>query len=508
MSFFSCITEIEGVSRWAVLISGLVAAYLSCLAVYRAFFHPLNKYPGPILNRLTNLPFVIAGVKGQLPFYAESLFKKYGPVVRMGPNNLGFIEGNAWKDIYGMRRRGQFEKAYEYYREGPEGPISLLNAGPEEHARLRKWVSPYFSDRGMKEQEPMIGGYVDLLLKRLHENCDDGTRALDLRDWFNFCTFDILGELAFSSSFGCLESAEYHPWVKIIAFQQKEIEWIGELNRQGLRFITAIIMKVLAKNKLEFMGYTIQKLQSRIQSGKQADIIESLLNNKEGMIPEQSGTNQREQKLDMDRLVQNSTLLIAAGSETTATLLTATSFLLLSNPEAYQKVVEEVRSSFSDPSDITLLSVNKLPYMLACLDEALRVFPVVPSWLPRRVTHGTAIIDGNIVPEGCLVATWQWAMYHNELNFTKPLEYHPERFLGDPSFSKDRLDAFQPFSMGHADCVGRNLAYSEMRLILARILFSFDLKLADEGSDWIKGQKVYIVWQKPSLNVYLKPVKR
>lgn len=102
----------------------------------------------------------------------------------------------------------------------------------------------------------------------------------------------------------------------------------------------------------------------------------------------------------MERLVQNSTLLIAAGSETTATLLTATSFLLLSNPEAYQRVVEEVRSSFSDPSDITLLSVNKLPYMLACLDEALRVFPVVPSWLPRRVTHGSAIIDGNIVPEG------------------------------------------------------------------------------------------------------------
>lgn len=100
----------------------------------------------------------------------------------------------------------------------------------------------------------------------------------------NFCTFDILGELAFSSSFGCLESAEYHPWVKIIAFQQKEIEWIGELNRQGLRFITAIIMKILAKNKLEFMGYTIQKLQSRIQSGKQADIIESLLNNKEEMV--------------------------------------------------------------------------------------------------------------------------------------------------------------------------------------------------------------------------------
>ncbi|KAF6814030.1 cytochrome P450 [Colletotrichum sojae] len=495
MSFVSSLIELNETGRWVAVTLSIAILYALSVAAYRIFFHPLRRYPGPLLNRVTNLPFVLAGLRGQLPFYADSLFKKYGPVVRIGPNNVGFIDGNAWRDIYGTRRRGQFEKAYEYYRETDEGPISLLNAGPEEHARLRKWVSPSFSDRGMKEQEPMIGGYVDLLLRRLHENCDDGKAALDLRDWYNFCTFDILGELAFSSSFGCLESSKYHPWVKIVAFQQKEIEYIGEMNRQGLRFITSIIMRIMAKNKLEFMGYTIQKLNSRIASGKQADIMEALLNNKEGL------------NLDMERLVQNSTLLIAAGSETTATLLTATTYLLLSNPDAYRNVVKEVRSAFSDPSEITLLSVTKLSYMLACLDEALRVFPVVPSWLPRRVTHGAATIDGNVVPEGCLVATWQWAMYHNEHNFSKPLEYHPERFLGDPRFAGDRLDAFQPFSMGHADCIGRNLAYSEMRLILARILFSFDLKLSDGSRGWTEGQKAYIVWQKPSLNVYLTPVR-
>ncbi|TLD11796.1 hypothetical protein PspLS_11649 [Pyricularia sp. CBS 133598] len=422
-----------------------------------------------------------------------------------------------------MHSRHQMEKAYEYYRETPEGPISLLNAGPEEHARLRKLFAPFFSDRGMKEQERMISGYVDLMIKRLSENSEDGTRALDVRDWFNFCTFDILGELAFSSSFGCLESARYHPWVKIIAFQQKEIEWIGELNRQGLRFITSIIMKILAKNKLEFMGYTIDKLTKRMELGSQPDIIESLLNNKEGIVGrrvlmlarvtidcsdtqfEDTVANRKVKKIDMERLVQNSTLLIAAGSETTATLLTATTYLLLTNPKAYGKVTDEVRRSFSDPSEINLTSVNKLSYMLACLDEALRIFPVVPSWLPRRVTKGEAVIDGNVVPQGTLVATWQWPMYHSETNFSRPLEYHPERFLGDPEFSRDRLDAVQPFSTGHADCIGRNLAYSEMRLILARILFSFDLSLADQDYNWIKGQKVYIVWQKPSLPVFLKP---
>lgn len=103
-------------------------------------------------------------------------------------------------------------------------------------------------------------------------------------------------------------------------------------------------------------------------------------------------------------------------------------------------------------------------------------------------------------------------MYHNQHNFAKPLEFHPERWLGDPArypeFANDKLDSFMPFSTGHADCIGRNLAYSEMRLILAKILLNFDLKLADDSQGWIEGQKAYIVWQKPSLNVHLTPVKR
>ncbi|TLD16231.1 uncharacterized protein PgNI_02622 [Pyricularia grisea] len=321
------------------------------------------------------------------------------------------------------------EKVYEYYRETPEGPISLLNAGPKEHAKLRKWFAPFFSDRGMKEQEKIISGYVDLIIRRLSENLEDGTRVLDVRNWFNFCTFNILGKLAFSSSFGCLELARYYPW--------------------------------------EFMGYTIDKLNNRIKLGSRPDIIESLLNNKEGI------------KIDIKRLVQNSTLLIAAGFKTTATLLTATIYLFLTNSKAYDKVTDEVRNSFSDPSEINLTSVNKLLYMLVCLDEALRIFPVIPLWFPRRVTKHEAVINGNIIPQGTFVAIWQWPIYYSEKNFSKPLEYYPERFLGDPEFSRNRLDAVQPFNTGHANCIGRNLAYSEMRLILARIFFNFNLKFAD-----------------------------
>lgn len=82
--------------------------------------------------------------------------------------------------------------------------------------------------------------------------------------------------------------------------------------------------------------------------------------------------------------------------------------------------------------------------------------------------------------------------------------------MADPAFSSDDLSAFEPFSYGHADCPGRNLAYAEMRFILASILLNFDLKLAEDetSQNWTRDQRIWIIWRKPELNVYLTPVKR
>lgn len=50
-----------------------------------------------------------------------------------------------------------------------------------------------------------------------------------------------------------------------------------------------------------------------------------------------------------------------------------------------------------------------------------------------------------------------------------------------------------------------SLAYIEMRIILARVLWNFDLRLADESKDWLSRQKIYLLWEKSPLYVYLTP---
>lgn len=92
-------------------------------------------------------------------------------------------------------------------------------------------------------------------------------------------------------------------------------------------------------------------------------------------------------------------LLIVAGSETTATLLSGCTFLLLNNPDALDRLTKEVRSTFKEESEININSAGQLQYMLACLDEALRCYPPVPIGNPRVVPKGGRVLCGHYVPE-------------------------------------------------------------------------------------------------------------
>lgn len=97
---------------------------------------------------------------------------------------------------------------------------------------------------------------------------------------------------------------------------------------------------------------------------------------------------------------QNSSLLIIAGSETTATALAGATYLLCTNPEAMAKLATEVRSTFASENEINLLSVQKLRYMAAVLDEALRMFSPIPGPAPRKVHAGGDVFCGHFLPEG------------------------------------------------------------------------------------------------------------
>ncbi|GES64313.1 cytochrome P450 [Aspergillus terreus] len=185
--------------------------------------------------------------------------------------------------------------------------------------------------------------------------------------------------------------------------------------------------------------------------------------------------------LSVEKLVANEEILIIGGSETSASLLSGVTYLLLKNEDAYHKLVAEVCSNFESEDEVTLISVNRLAYMLVCLDEALRMYPPIANGfpgLPRKREPKSLV---NLSQEIHIVSVHQWALYRRGEYFTNPDTYHPERFFEDPKFADDCRDALQTFTAALENDLG--LAYSEMRLILAKTIFNFDMKLAKDAHD-------------------------
>lgn len=191
--------------------------------------------------------------------------------------------------------------------------------------------------------------------------------------------------------------------------------------------------------------------------------------------------NESKKSLSQTEITLNMALFISAGTDTTATALTGWTYFVCTHPEVYHRLVNEVRSALATEEDVRWEKVKDLRYLEATLHEALRLYPPSPASQQRIVPRGGATIDGYYVPEGMTVAVPPWVSTHSPLNFREPYEFRPERWLGEENeFSNDRLNASLPFGTGPRVCIGRNLAYMEMRLICAHLLWNFDLEL-DRG---------------------------
>ncbi|KAL2043872.1 hypothetical protein N7G274_003392 [Stereocaulon virgatum] len=190
-----------------------------------------------------------------------------------------------------------------------------------------------------------------------------------------------------------------------------------------------------------------------------------------------------------------------AGSETTATTLSCASYYLFKNPRVLRMLQQEIRSAFKTYDEIDGTSTIPLKYLSAVALEAMRIYPPLPFALPRVVSAGGDTVDGHFLPEGTVVSTSPFAASMDSTNFHDPWEFIPERWLGQSK--GDELEASQPFSLGTRGCLGRSLGWLELRTILAKLHFSYNLALLDghQDVDWQRDSQMHTLWKKPKLMV-------
>jgi len=215
--------------------------------------------------------------------------------------------------------------------------------------------------------------------------------------------------------------------------------------------------------------------------------------------------NDTEKGMTIPEIRENAFILILAGSETTASSLTGITYYLLKNRHVLDKLTSEIRAAFATQEDMTIQKLAEQKYLNAVLEEGMRLFPAVPASLPRILPPEGAMICDRFVPGGTSVGVNMWASNKSTSNFTSPEAFIPERWLKDPAYASDKLRARQPFSWGPANCLGKNLAYAEMRLLLANLVWHFDAQLVEkEGEkDWLERAKMFTVWVKKELVVRL-----
>ncbi|KAI6081105.1 cytochrome P450 [Hypoxylon rubiginosum] len=490
-----------GFAHLALTFVLLGAAYQCMCALYNLYLHPLRHIPGPPLWIAFPVARTLGMVRGEADFQIRAAHDKYGEVIRIAPNQVSFINPQAWKDIYG-HGHAEFPK---YFPKGiPHDPHKIISANAADHFRFRRAMLPAFSDKALAQQEPLIKVYVDLLMERLREVAETGESTNIVR-WYNFTTFDLIADLAFGTPLQGLAERKSNVWLDNIA---NLMRFMPVLVMIGMSPIIGLMFKLVAGSKLRnsqanHHAMVAKLTNDRIYHRKQADRGDFM----DYIMRSRGQTHE----LTDPELIANSDLLMVAGSETTATLLSGATYWLLKTPHALKRVTEEVRNAFTSEEEITFHEASaRLPYLLACLEEALRIFPPVPLVLSRTVPHGVPLtIAGTAVPEKTIVGVHHLSTYHSELNFHRAREFIPERWLHESTtnpaspFYNDRRDAHRPFSFGPRDCIGRNLAYHEMRLIMARLLWNFDFALDPVSGNWHE-QRIFALWEKPPLQVYIK----
>jgi cytochrome P450 len=319
-------------------------------------------------------------------------------VVRISPDELSFINPQAWRDIYGhgsKEGKGSVPpKNWTRYMRSVNGANNLITIEDSiKHAQTRKIFTSAFSDRALTQQAPIFTKYADQLVESLKRGRDEGAK-FDMIRMYNFTTFDVMGDLTFGEPLHMLDNAEYDPWVKIIFKNFKRATHLSIIYNHyplAARVFRAMLHKTVAKVQYIHLNHSATRVTKRLEKGRASEGIDlwDLV-----LKQEEKGTV----GLTRAEMDVNAGLFMVAGTETTATLLSGLTYLLLTHPESMKKLVTEVRGAFASSDEVTMEAIAALPYLNACIKEAFRRYPPVPVGLPHRTPQEGSTICGHYVP--------------------------------------------------------------------------------------------------------------
>ncbi|KAJ3521437.1 hypothetical protein NMY22_g12317 [Coprinellus aureogranulatus] len=503
MAFLTLTHNLSGEEgRLAVLLGGATLLFLISGAISRLYFHPLSRFPGPVLAALTGyyVTYFDIFLDGQLIPQLRKLHDKYGPVVRIGPNKLHFADPKAYDDIY---RDSRFPKEPWYYDAWISYTSSFGCTSIQGARERRGLLNPFFSRRSILNLEHVIQGTVDRFMASMQKNCIEGN-IVDIHRGFLSIGLEVITAYCFAQRFDAIEYPGYqYPFIKALveAFDAIYLVQHFPFLRPFIFGLPEWMVKIVAPGSLAFPAFT-RRLEDQIdtiladpsslEKAEQETIYHHLINPESG------------QGLTRDALRHEASTLVAAGADTVGNTGNIALFHVLRNPDIEKRLRDELREAWPDvDTPMPVEKLEKLPYLMAVIQESLRIAHGVVSPLPRIVTY-TKAIGGHMVPQGTVVAMSHFFMHANPDIFPEPEKFDPERWLKEDSV--ELANYLVPFSKGQRQCIGMNLGWVELYLILGNLFRKVELELVDTTEKDIEWKALLTVKFKGKVKARVKKV--
>ncbi|KAL4865830.1 hypothetical protein BDV12DRAFT_210914 [Aspergillus spectabilis] len=438
------------------------------MTLYRAAFHPLNNFSGPFLARVSS--FYKVNLSRNLRLFEETykLHQKYGDVVRIGPSELSIANPAAVKKVHWP---GATPGKGPWYDQGYPRVSLLTTRDKNEHARLRRIWDRGFNAKALRDYTPRVRDHTSKLQEVFDRNLG---QTLNITQWFNYYSFDVMGDLAFGKSFDMLLGGSDHYFLSVLHQNMQNIGYIGPSVWIGPLFMRT---PVINSESNRFWKFISDQVRSRIENPPSLpDVFHWILQGYGDRINTAQGLMNLEAEAE---------LIIVAGSDTTATTLTNSTFELLRHPEHITKLRTEFDELIDkDMGEITPDDLAKLPHLNAVINETLRLHPPVPSGVQRKTPPEGIEFGETYIPGNTIMQIPFYTLFRDERCFKHPHSFLPERWTTHPELNHD-ASVFIPFSNGAYSCVGKQLGLMELRWVLTMMITQYDISFApkyDPGS--------------------------
>ncbi|KAK1460683.1 cytochrome P450 [Colletotrichum cuscutae] len=462
----------------------LAAAYVVSIVIYRLFFSPLARFPGPKLAALTfGYEFYYDSFKdGGGRYWAEinRMHDVSGPIVRINPWEVHIRDQESAEAFKILRKTS---RPWWYYRSnGP--PNSVLQADPHElHRMRREAILPVFATPLVMSREHLYEALVQRLLARFRAAKGTGA-VLTLGHAFRCLAIDLTCTTNLGYDFGFVDVEEFGNDMFKIARTLGRMNmisrhighWFFAVMRAPARW--AKRAEPVSPGMIRVLRFRNMIDQAVTDQYRAATTNKTNVREKFHILASNLPAHEKE----LTRVVNEVWLCINAGIDTEGQAIAFATFMLLSHPNELARLPKELAECEKRLCRLpTYQELKELNYLHAVVQESFRLNHPIAGRLPRTDPDNEIQYGDVVIPWGVTVSVSTYDIYLDANIFPDPHRFEPGRWL-DPSERKRLRKYVNNYGRGTRSCVGMDVTNMGIYLTLERIFApsaGFELALHD-----------------------------